>query len=259
MDIVTLAEHAWQGENDSQGHPVTSIGDLVEIANDVAFMPTFGNCSVVGTDDGLFMVDCGSAFVGEQVFQQVRNWSPRRLNTLVYSHGHIDHVGGVERFETEASSNGWPAVRVVAHENVATRFDRYVMTGQYNQVVNRRQFGMKDLIWPVNFRYPDVTYTDQLDISVGSLRVHLQHEKGETDDATATWIESKALLITGDLFIWTSPNAGNPQKVQRYPLEWAKALRNMARRGAETMLPGHGLPIFGRDRIRQALDETAEY
>jgi alkyl sulfatase BDS1-like metallo-beta-lactamase superfamily hydrolase len=28
---------------------------------------------------------------------------------------------------------------------------------------------------------------------------------------------------------------------------------------AQYLLPGHGLPIFGRDRIRQALSETAEY
>ena len=35
------------------------------------------------------------------------------------------------------------------------------------------------------------------------------------------------MLCCGDLFIWASPNAGNPQKVQRYPLEWADALRQM--------------------------------
>ena len=32
-------------------------------------------------------------------------------------------------------------------------------------------------------------------------------------------------LYSGDLFIWASPNCGNPQKVQRYPREWAEALR----------------------------------
>jgi alkyl sulfatase BDS1-like metallo-beta-lactamase superfamily hydrolase len=65
-------------------------------------------------------------------------------------------------------------------------------------------------------------------------------------------------LCTGDLFIWATPNAGNPQKVQRYPREWAQALRRMAALGAEVLCPGHGLPIFGAARVRQALDETAE-
>ena len=46
--------------------------------------------------------------------------------------------------------------------------------------------------------------------------------------------------------------------MQRYAGEWAAALRKMAALGAETMLPGHGLPIFGADRIRTALADTAE-
>ena len=66
------------------------------------------------------------------------------------------------------------------------------------------------------------------------------------------------MLATGDLFIWATPNAGNPQKVQRYPREWAAALRCMSLLGAEVLCPGHGVPIFGADRVRMALDETAE-
>jgi alkyl sulfatase BDS1-like metallo-beta-lactamase superfamily hydrolase len=46
--------------------------------------------------------------------------------------------------------------------------------------------------------------------------------------------------------------------VQRYPKEWALALREMAALGAEIMLPGHGLPVIGPDRVAQALTETAE-
>jgi len=54
------------------------------------------------------------------------------------------------------------------------------------------------------------------------------------------------------------PNAGNPQKVQRYLTEWAVALREMAALEAEVMVPGHGIPIFGTARITQALTDTAE-
>ena len=72
------------------------------------------------------------------------------------------------------------------------------------------------------------------------------------------------MLCCGDLFIWASPNAGNPQKVQRYPLEWADALRQMLALydapggGPEVLLPGHGYPVVGADRVRQALGDTAE-
>ncbi|MEY2469842.1 MAG: hypothetical protein QOF21_2540, partial [Actinomycetota bacterium] len=66
------------------------------------------------------------------------------------------------------------------------------------------------------------------------------------------------ILHPGDLFIWAVPNAGNPQKVQRFAKDWADALRAMAAKGAELLLPGHGFPIAGADRVTQALSEAAE-
>jgi alkyl sulfatase BDS1-like metallo-beta-lactamase superfamily hydrolase len=71
------------------------------------------------------------------------------------------------------------------------------------------------------------------------------------------WAPSRKLLCTGDLFIWAAPNAGNPQKVQRYAADWARALRQMAQLGAEVLAPGHGVPIFGAARVKQALEDTA--
>ncbi len=83
------------------------------------------------------------------------------------------------------------------------------------------------------------------------------HARGETDDHTWVWIPELSTLCTGDLFIWNAPNAGNPQKAQRYPDEWAAALRTMQELGAEVLLPGHGVPVTGADRVHQALGETA--
>src|SRR5260370_1032418 len=56
-----------------------------------------------------------------------------------------------------------------------------------------------------------------------------------------------------------APNAGNPQKAQRYAREWADALRIMAKSGAEVLRPGHGVPVFGLTRVRQMMLDTAEY
>jgi alkyl sulfatase BDS1-like metallo-beta-lactamase superfamily hydrolase len=61
----------------------------------------------------------------------------------------------------------------------------------------------------------------------------------------------------GDFVIWAFPNAGNPQKVQRYPLEWAQVLREMQALEPELLLPAHGLPVGGRDRVHRLLDDSA--
>ena len=260
MDLLELADRLWRGEaSTSEHHPVVFSGELCEITEGVAFVPTFANSSVFSSDDGLFMVDTGSSFTAATMHAQIRRWNSQPLNTAVFSHGHIDHVFGVAVFEEEARTNGWRAPHVVAHEHLARRFDRYILTAGYNQVINRRQFAAKDLVWPTEYRYPDATYADEFTLRVGELEIFLRHEKGETDDATVTWIPSRRVLCTGDLFVWSSPNAGNPQKVQRYPREWADALRRMAELDAQYLLPGHGMPIIGADRVHQALTETAEY
>lgn len=260
MDLVDLAERAWRGEDAEQAlRPLGPGGDLTTITEGVAFLPNFANCTVFDTGEGLVLNDTGSPFTAQRLFDQVRDWSDKALSIAIYSHGHIDHVFGVGPFDAEADAKGWPRPRVVAHENVPRRFARYVMTAGYNQAINRRQFGADTLEWPLEYRYPDVTYREEYELIVGGSVFRLRHELGETDDATVTFHPDSGVLCTGDLFIWNSPNAGNPQKVQRYPREWAEALRRMDGLNAEFLLPGHGLPIYGRARVHQALSETAEY
>jgi alkyl sulfatase BDS1-like metallo-beta-lactamase superfamily hydrolase len=92
---------------------------------------------------------------------------------------------------------------------------------------------------------------------VGGLDLELHHARGETDDATWVWVPERGTVCTGDLIIWCTPNAGNPQKVQRYAADWAAALRAMAALRPELLLPGHGLPVHGTDQVQAVLTDTA--
>ena len=232
--------------------PFSFSGDLVEVADGIGFVPSFANVTAVQSGDELVLIDTGSPMTAETIHGQVRSWSRSPVRTAIYTHGHIDHVAGVGKFEEERP------VRVIAHENVPARFDRYRATAGYNAVINRRQFRLAELDWPVDYRYPDETYRDELVLEVAGRRFELHHGKGETDDATWVFIPDARMLCSGDFFIWAAPNAGNPQKVQRYPAEWATALRAMTACEAEVLLPGHGVPIVGAARVRAALEDTAE-
>ncbi|MGH9078889.1 MAG: MBL fold metallo-hydrolase, partial [Acidimicrobiales bacterium] len=95
-DVLELADRLWRGEvTTSEEHPLRPSPGLAEVADGVAFVPSLANVSAVDTDDGLVLVDTGSVFVAADVHRRLRGWSPGRLNTAVYSHGHIDHVFGV--------------------------------------------------------------------------------------------------------------------------------------------------------------------
>jgi alkyl sulfatase BDS1-like metallo-beta-lactamase superfamily hydrolase len=260
-DVLDLAERLWSGEVTVETHhPVGGgTGGVAEIAEGVGFWHGFSNSTIVRTDAGLVMVDTGDPLLGKVLHEQVRGWLPDvPLHPAVYSHGHIDHVFGVGHFDAEAGERGWARPTVHAQEALPARFDRYRLTAGYNATVNRRQFGLDNLQWPVDYRYPDQTYRGVTTLDVGE-RVELHAARGETDDHTWTWFADRRVLCCGDLFIWASPNAGNPQKVQRFAWEWAVALREMLTLDAEVLLPGHGVPVVGAGRVRQALDDTATY
>jgi alkyl sulfatase BDS1-like metallo-beta-lactamase superfamily hydrolase len=257
--VMKLADDLWSGRvSTREHHPWVALQTLEEIEPRLGFVSSFANVAAVDTDDGLVMVDTGGFPFAAIVREAIRGWSPRPLHTAVYTHGHVDHVFGVPAFEEEARAAGWPMPRVVAHEALPARFDRYRSTVGLNASINARQFQVARVDWPTSYRYPDVTYRSTLAFTVGDLRFLLTHGRGETDDATWVWLPDRKVLFTGDFFIWATPNAGNPQKVQRYPLEWARVLRTMAALDADLLCPGHGFPIRGAARVRQALEESAE-
>jgi len=242
--------------------------ELSEVGDGIAVVESFSHVVLFRTADGLVAFDTSGAMTGEGCVASIRGWTSDRVSHLVYTHGHVDHVGGSGAFVADAASRGEPRPKVLAHENVPARFDRYARTNGWNLAINQRQFGWLPQrsglgigggrrFLPPDVAPPDETFRSALDLEVGGLRVELRHARGETDDHAWAWIPSRRAICAGDFVIWNFPNAGNPQKVQRYPEEWAAALRDMAARQPELLLPAHGLPIAGAERIAMVLDEMA--
>jgi glyoxylase-like metal-dependent hydrolase (beta-lactamase superfamily II) len=257
-DLLAMSEGLIDGTLSIEDHHPVSISTgttPLDLGDGLAFLESFANVSAIRSGGELGVIDAGGVIHAASVHEALRSWTSDPLRIAVYTHGHVDHCFGVPHFEAE---HGAPAVRVVAHEAVPDRFDRYRLTAGYNGHINMRQFRLGAPLFPTEFRYPDETYRDRLDIRVGDVAVELRHDRGETDDHTWAWIPSRRVLCTGDLFIWAAPNCGNPQKAQRYPVDWAAALRKMEALDPEVLLPGHGLPIVGADRVRRALADTAE-
>ena len=265
-DVLAVADRLWRGElSTTKLHPLSPGTGLAEVADGVSFVPSFANVSAVRTDDGLVLVDTGSPMVAAEVHRTLRTWIagpaphrcllPRPHRPRLRRAG----VGGRGRARPAGPNRSWSPMRRFPPGSTATSSPP--ATTRSSTVASSASTTLE---WPTEYRYPDPTYRDRLDLDVGGTRAELHHARGETDDHTWTWFPDPKVLCCGDLFIWASPNAGNPQKVQRYPAEWAEALRTHARPlrlpggGPEVLLPGHGYPVVGADRVRQALTDTAE-
>ena len=263
-DLLALSARIIDEGADESANRITL--ELSELGRGVALVESFSNVVTFASEDGLVLFDASLQPLAGRVLESLRSWSDAPLHTLVYTHGHVDHVGGARAVLSDASDRGDRRPDVIAHEAVPHRFARYDLTNGYNAVINQRQFGSTGLVegmrddrpaFPSNWVQPSVTYRDQLNIRVGDLDIELHHGLGETDDHTWAWIPEHRAVCVGDFIIWAFPNAGNPQKVQRYPLEWARVLREIQALDPELLLPAHGLPVGGRDRVHRFLDDTA--
>ncbi|MEQ8826988.1 MAG: alkyl sulfatase dimerization domain-containing protein, partial [Parvibaculum sp.] len=239
--------------------------ELSQIADGVAVIEAFSHVLAFRTDEGLVLFDTSHEAHARPIIENMRKWTKDPVHSIAFTHGHIDHVGGAKAFVDEAADAGNPRPRFIAHENVDARIDRYQLTSGYNRIINQRQFsrGRRGGVQPdrpfgpAEWVRPDTTFQNRLTVRVGDETVEMRHDRGETDDHLWAWVPEHKAICSGDFVTWVFPNAGNPQKVQRFPLEWAKALREMAAKEPELLLPAHGLPIAGKDRIAGVLDTIA--
>jgi glyoxylase-like metal-dependent hydrolase (beta-lactamase superfamily II) len=229
-------------------------GEPAEVAPDLFMHPAFVNTYALRTRDGLVLVDPGFTHTSGSVHECVRRWSDAPLRVALYTHGHVDHAFGLRAF-----LDAGERPEIVAQAECAARFHRYGVMHGWNARINQRQFALPQPIFPERFDPPTLYVRDRLTQRLGPLTLVYTAGKGETDDALWVWVPERRWLFTGDFIIWQAPNCGNPQKVQRYPEEWAQALEAMAGCEAEWLFPGHGLAVHGRDAVRTVLTETARY
>ena len=232
-------------------HPINRVtNELSELAPDLAIVESFSHSVAWDCGDGVVCFDASGVGSGKAVIQSIREWRSHPINTLVYTHGHADHVGGSGAFAADAESRGHARPHVIGHEKVRDRLDRYTATSDWNLIINQRQFGgiSSDMglhigssaqsFLPLNTLRPDEVFQSMHSFTAGNSSVELHHARGETDDHLWAWFPQKKWLFSGDFVIWNFPNAGNPQKVQRYAMEWAQALRRMIAQGPELLEQG---------------------
>ncbi|MHB1925501.1 MAG: MBL fold metallo-hydrolase, partial [Acidimicrobiales bacterium] len=128
-----------QGRAEEPVNRVTQ--ELSEVADGVAVVESFSHCVALRTEAGLVVFDASGPATGRAVVESLRRWSTDPVDTVVYTHGHLDHVGGSAAFVSDAAGAGQRRPTFIGHENVAARFARYRLTDGWNLAINRRQFG----------------------------------------------------------------------------------------------------------------------
>jgi glyoxylase-like metal-dependent hydrolase (beta-lactamase superfamily II) len=213
-----------------------------EVARDVLVVDTRiaqGKAGVIGGEHVALAVDAGiDDEEGAAVLAAARSLD-RPVVRLVLTHGHADHALGSVAFRG-SDIIGRPGIVRQMREQLADWADRR---------------GMSEAELDARLGWPTVIVKGEATIDLGGRTVRLLDTPGHAPDALCVLDPEHGVLFGGDTVVTAIPPAftdGNGSTLER-------TLRWLAELEVETLIPGHGDVVHGREAVRDAIVWSADY
>ena len=245
--------------------------ELIEVTDDIYVGVGYGlaNSIMIETENNLVIVDTlGSTERAEELYEDFREISEKPIVAIVYTHNHLDHLGGATVFFDKDYTE------IYAQENIIYNLDNIATT--IRPIIferSARQFGIplpeEEIVHQgiggfleindqstLGLVRPTVLFDDELTIKIDNLTFVLAHVPGETDDHLYVWIPEKQAVMVGDNFYRSFANLYAIRGTKfRNPMEWVESLDKIRLLNAEHLVPSHTRPISGQKNVAQALTD----
>ena len=226
------------------------------------------NSVIVVGDESVLVVDSGATPGGARgLVQAVRTVSDRPIRYLVDTHFHFDHAFGNAAFGADTVVIGHEATRtLLGPEALHGRTYRGYVDGLPARVEQLRQQAgaepapekRRDLVAQadsleayarelatLSLVPPRLTFSERASVDLGNREVQLLFlGRGHTAGDVVVFLPREHILCSGDFFNGYIGYMGDA-----YVDEWADSLDRLARLDFETVVPGHGTPFKGKEKI----------
>jgi cyclase len=212
------------------------------------------NSVVIVGDDGAAIVDPGAGPNGARVLRAaIRMITDRPIRWVIDTHFHFDHAFG---------NGAFGDAPVVAHDSVRpmlgkdallTRTVAGYVAGLPAQIDKTRADVLRlaaleayrDELATFVATPPALTFGDRVTLWLGGREVRLLHlGRGHTAGDVVVYLPRERIVCTGDLFNGYIGYMGDA-----YVDEWADTLARLEALDFATVIPGHGAPFEGKDKV----------
>jgi cyclase len=188
------------------------------------------NAGFVATEKGVIVIDTlDTPARGRELAAAIAARTDRSPRFVANTHHHYDHIFGNQAFDAA----------VIAHCGLADELAQAVSRDLGPVAIAAWLSEHPEDRWLVEeleVTYPNIVFQDRLVIDMPPHRLVLQHLGGHTPDSIVVDLPEKGVLFAGDLVF-----EGRVPFLRQAHIEGTlQALREIERRGARTIVPGHG-------------------
>ncbi len=224
------------------------------------------NTVLIQTDAGRVVIDAGMSPARAGVVREALDAvSQGPILAVIYTHSHIDHVGGASVW-VEEGTEIWATDAFTGHF-----FTQYSVLLPAQSARGAHQFGVDvpDAALPCSAlgrradltaalengaRLPTHTFSDAQTLTLGGRTLQLIEAHGETHDQLLVWLPDAGVLLPGDNWYRAYPNLYTLRGTRPRPVDdWIASLDGMRRLDPEILLPSHTAPVIGRAAVREEL------
>jgi alkyl sulfatase BDS1-like metallo-beta-lactamase superfamily hydrolase len=225
------------------------------------------NSSFIVANESVILVDTLDTDVrAAKLAGIIAKETDKPVRTILYTHGHPDHLGGASVFAGSQPD-------VIAFAPARPLLAR---TEQLGNILNRRgvrQFGYElndeeAISQGIGIREgftlgdgvrrplpPSTVYVeDEVRLEIDGVHLSLHAAPGESEDQSFIWFNAHRVLFCGDNYYGCWPNLYAIRGGQyRDVATWVDSLDRLRQYPAEALLPGHTRPIIGREAVADVL------
>jgi alkyl sulfatase BDS1-like metallo-beta-lactamase superfamily hydrolase len=215
----------------------------------------FANTFLITTPGGNVIVDTSSAHLAQKHHDLLTKVSDAPVRYIILTHGHGDHTGGVHLWKQEETQiltqRNFPTLR--AYQDRLGMYFARTNAAQFNFNAERlAELGRS----PQSKVEPTITFDQRFDFELAGVKFEVYHTPGETYDALTVWVPKYKAAFVGDNVYDSFPNIYTLRGTQpRWALDYVASINKVLALEPEIVLPSHGLPIVGKEKIVKRLTQ----